>query len=186
MSNETAAEIQALCSVAVVIITGVLAGITWWYVRLTSTLSRTAQDQFSLGQRQFELSRESLVSAVEAAKLQKRTFLLANAPRLQMSIQIKVASPEELRLSWGVRNVGKDSSSDLRIHSIEVRYQTFEGSKVEEAPHFFGSVLAAGQDIAQDAPIFHKEWVSWHPAVIAGLCIIVVQCSDMMGYVQYH
>jgi hypothetical protein len=46
--------------------------------------------------------------------------------------------------------------------------------------------LAAGQDIAQDAPIFHKEWVSWHPAVIAGLCIIVVQCSDMMGYVQYE
>lgn len=45
--NQSAGAVRALCAVATVILTVVLAGATIWYARLTSTLNQTAQRQLS-------------------------------------------------------------------------------------------------------------------------------------------
>jgi hypothetical protein len=59
--NENAGAVQGVSAAVTVALTALLAYVTWRYVRLTDRLLRNAQDQFHLGQRQFELLRKQAV-----------------------------------------------------------------------------------------------------------------------------
>lgn len=59
--NVNAGAVQGVSAVVTVILTALLIVVTWRYVRLTNKLARSAQDQFDLGQRQFELACKAAV-----------------------------------------------------------------------------------------------------------------------------
>src|SRR5690349_14470306 len=91
--SRNAAAIQAISSIAGVVISAILAGITYWYVRITRELAKSSTEQVTQMRQIFELQQQE--KRRENAQLARNLQMLAR--RTRSSIEAVTFSHAGLR-----------------------------------------------------------------------------------------
>src|SRR5689334_19490623 len=131
--------VQAVVAVVGLFITAALVLITWWYVHLTDEISRTAQLQFQLSQRQIKL-----------AYLQ---FQAAYLPTLHMTMRFDRDQPG--LIGYRVVNIGQ---REVQIHSAKLWIRTDNGYWESVLEEYEGGILRPS--VLPDAGVdMHFVWV---------------------------
>ncbi len=165
--NTNAGAIQGISAALTVVVTAVLAWITWRYVRLTNTLVASTQKQFQLTQKQFH-----------AAYLP------------QLTLRVYNTGSELRRVVFQFSNVG---TLPVRIHSLLVRIIDREPLFEHTASGVVGMVLFPSTSNTPEVGDFEIPTEVWNTLSstrsIPEMChcfYLDVVVSDVANLVRYR